>query len=160
MARSEAKTIVCSPKDEQTQIDLMSRFYWKLLSTQEVRQLDSHLELRGENLYSVTKDVRYVKLAFQRETDIPHYEMIKGLEKDYNALPIPKFPKILPINGCLFVGLSVVLWPITLPLWLVYLIFFYSLNKSKAQREYDQLVISRQEIMERLDHIEKLPATA
>ena len=162
MARSEAKTIICSPKDEQSQIDLMSRFYWRLLSTQDVRQLDSHIEQRGENLYSVTKDMHYVKLAFQRENSIPNYEMIKNLEKDYNALPIPKFPKLFPwsggaAGGCLWL-VAILFFPVSLPLWILYAVFLYPLNLSKAKREYDQLVISRQEIMERLDHIDGLEA--
>jgi hypothetical protein len=163
MVRSEAKTIICAPKDEQAQIDLMSRFYWRLLSTQEVRQLDSHIERRGENLYSVTRNMHYVKLAFQRERNIPHYEMIKKLEKDYNALPIPKFPKIFPwsngsASGCLLWVMVLLLWPVSLPLWILYMIFIYPLNRSKAKREYNQLIISRQEIMERLDYIEGLEA--
>ena len=37
MARTESLSIQVHPNDEQSQINLMQRFYWELLSSQEIK---------------------------------------------------------------------------------------------------------------------------
>lgn len=61
--RTESKVVQVRPEDEQQQIDFMHQFYWNLLSSQEIRSIDNHLETRGDNLYQVTKIDHYVKLV-------------------------------------------------------------------------------------------------
>lgn len=78
-----------------------------LLSSQEIKTVDSHLEQRGEKIYSVTNSETYVKLIFQRDIDIPNIEKIKELEKQYFALEYKKMPKftapiILILFGLIF----------------------------------------------------------
>jgi len=44
MARTESITFQVHPNDEQEQINLMQKFHWSLLSTQEIKTIDNHLE--------------------------------------------------------------------------------------------------------------------
>ena len=37
MGRTESKSIQCHPSDEQEQIDLMQKFHWSLMSSQEIK---------------------------------------------------------------------------------------------------------------------------
>lgn len=154
--RKESKLLQCHPRDEQNEVDFMQKFYWNLQGTQTVQTIDNHLEKRGANLYSVSNQQRYVKLHFSRELDIPHLDKIRALENEYALLPIPKFPKLFPGGGLLWGVLFFFSFGMLIPLWLVYVIFVYALKKSRAQREYQQYEISRHEIMERLEHIERL----
>lgn len=157
MARVETKVFQCHPKDEQSQVQLMNAFFWKMINTQEINVVSSSLGVRGENLFLENKTHRYVKLAFERQTDIPHYKAIKKLEEEYERLPIPKFPKLFPGGWILWVCLMffTLLWA-AVP-WLVYYIFVYRLKLPRAKRQYEQHEISRKEIMERLDYLENLP---
>jgi len=154
--RKESKLLQCHPKDEQKEVDFMQRFYWNLQGTQAIHTIDNHLETRGANLYSVSNQQQYVKLHFSRELDIPNLDKIRALESEYALLPIPKFPKLFPGSGLLWFFLFFFSFGMLIPVWLLYVIFVYSLKKPRAQREYEQYEISRQEIMERLEHIEKL----
>ena len=155
--RRESKVIQCHSKDEQSEIDFMQRFYWNLQSTQTVHSIDSHTERRGENLYSVTESIRYVKLHFSRGLDTPHLDKIKKLEDEYSRLPIPKFPKLFPGGWVLWLLLFIFSFGILIFLWVAYLVFVYSLKRSRAQREYEQYQINRHEILERMEYIDQLP---
>ena len=90
MARTESKSIQVHPNDEQNVIDFMQKFGWNLLSTQEIKTKDSHLEQRGDSIYSVTESEHYTKLAFSRDLDMPHLKEIKAIEDEFNNLPSPE----------------------------------------------------------------------
>jgi len=92
MPRTESITIQVHPNDEQSQINLMQRFHWSLLSTQEIKTIDHHLERRGDKIYQVTNSERYIKLAFSREVDLPNLQQVKRLEQEYFSLPSPAHP--------------------------------------------------------------------
>mgnify|MGYP007101875896 CR=1 FL=1 len=83
MARLESKSVTCSPESENSTIDLYQEFGWVLQSSQEVFNKDSHLEDRSGTTYSVTQTTNYVKLIFSRDKDMPYYEQIAQLERDY-----------------------------------------------------------------------------
>ena len=83
MAKLESKSIVASPDKEQEAIEKHQMFGWSLLSSQEVLSKDSHLENRGDDLWSVTTTTNYVKLVFQRDTGIENLAAIKEVEKEY-----------------------------------------------------------------------------
>ncbi|MBQ3490540.1 MAG: hypothetical protein IJA86_08115 [Clostridia bacterium] len=82
-----------TPTDENTVIDIMSNFGWTLKSSQEINTAESHLEGRGDSVYSVTTRENYVKLVFQRDTGMKNYSKIKELETKYTNLvdsePLP-----------------------------------------------------------------------
>ena len=88
MIESAVKKV--SPYDEEATINLMSRFAWKLTHTQEINTSDSHLETRNGDLYSVTEKQNYVKLTFERDTNMPNYKRIAELEKEYTSLTYSK----------------------------------------------------------------------
>ncbi len=89
MGRTESFSIQVHPNDEQAQINLMQRFGWNLLSSQEIKVMDSHLERRGDTIQSVTKSEHYIKLVFSREVDMPNLDRIKRLESEYFSFSYP-----------------------------------------------------------------------
>lgn len=110
MSRTESISIQTHPDDEQEQINLMQMFHWNLLSSQEIKTLDSGLERRGDTIYSVTKSENYVKLVFQRELNTPNLDKIKELEDEYFSLDYPNSPglkwSLITIGIGLIVGFS------------------------------------------------------
>jgi hypothetical protein len=156
VVRTESKVVQVRPEDEQQQIDFMHQFYWNLLSSQEIRSIDNHLETRGDNLYSVTKTDHYVKLAFSRDVKTPHLDKIKNLENEFFSLPIPKYPKLFPGSGCLWAILFVCTFFVLVPFWCIYFVVKYLPDKARAERQIKQLQIDRQEIKERLKQYETI----
>lgn len=154
--RTESKVVQVRPEDEQQQIDFMHNFYWNLLSSQEIRAIDNHLETRGDSLYSVTKTDHYVKLAFSRDVETPNLDKIKKLEKEFFDLPAPQYPKLFPGSGCLWGVIFLFTWPVSVPGWLVYYFIKYKPDKARAERQLKQLQIDRQEILERLKQYEHI----
>ena len=109
MARTESISIQVHPADEQSQINLMQKFHWNLLSSQEIKTVDSSLERRGDAIYSVTKSENYIKLVFQRDLDTPNLGKIKKLESEYFSLEYKKPPKFKGPIILIVVGLIILL---------------------------------------------------
>lgn len=110
----ETKSVSVDPRHEQTQIDLWADFGWTLLSSQEIFSRESHLEGEGDNINSVTTTTNYVKLVFQRDTEMKNYKEIRQIEKEFDAqnevrLPGPNFSFGWFILSCMF-GLGIVLF--------------------------------------------------
>lgn len=82
-----------APSQEQSTINLMTSFGWRVKSSQEINSTDSHLETRNDTLYSVTTKENYVKLLFDRDTEMKNYARLVQLEKQYAAIANaqPKF---------------------------------------------------------------------
>ena len=97
MARTESKSIQVHPYDEQSQIDLMQKFHWNLLNSQEIKTVDNRLERRGDSIYQVSNTEHYVKLVFSRDLDEPNLDKIKRLEQEFFSLPYPTYPRAF---GC------------------------------------------------------------
>lgn len=75
-----------APNEEQKTINTMANFGWRLKSSQEINTVDSHLETRNDTLYSVTTKENYVKLLFERDTQMKNYAELAHLERQYAAL--------------------------------------------------------------------------
>lgn len=134
MARTESKSIQVHPSDEQNQIDLMQKFHWSLLGSQDVKTKDSHLEQRGDSIYSVTQTEHYIKLTFSRDIDLPHLAEIKTLENEFFSLPIPTDPALVPLGcfgGVVLAGLAL-LYGLGLAIYLLYYFLYYSPRKAEA----------------------------
>lgn len=97
MARTESKSIQVHPYDEQAQIELMQRFHWNLLNSQEIKNIDNRLERRGDSIYQTSNTEHYVKLVFSRDLDLPNIDEIKQLEQEFFSLPYPDYPRAF---GC------------------------------------------------------------
>ena len=82
----ESKSLTIQPSVENSVIDLWQNFGWVLKSTQEINSKESHIEGRFGQIHTVTTSENYVKLAFQRDTNMPNYSRIKELENDYSNL--------------------------------------------------------------------------
>ncbi len=130
MIESSVKKV--SPYDEEATINLMSRFAWKLTHTQEVNTKDSHLETRNGDLYSVTETQNYVKLTFERDTNMPNYERIAELEKEYTALTYSK-----PGAPILQILITVALFCLFFPVGIYYGYKTYK-NTSAQNKEWEK----------------------
>lgn len=146
MGRTESFTIQVHPKDEQEQIGLMEKFHWSLLSTQEMKTKDSHLEVRGDDIYSVTETEHYIKLAFSRAIDNPNLATLKRLEAEYFSFKYPNFPKLLPIHWALWL-VAALIWGIGVVAWIAYFIFLYKPKKAAADSALAQALRRRSEIL-------------
>lgn len=145
MARTESISFQVHPNDEQDQINLMQLFHWSLLNSQEIKTVDSHLEQRGDDIYSVTNAEHYVKLTFSRELDLPNINEIKQLENSYFSLPTPKYPKLFP--GTIWLYLVLTLFYFSgVVIWALY--FFISYKPKKA--EADQIAQAKQQKREEI----------
>ncbi len=148
MARTESKSIQVHPSDEQSMIEFMQKFGWSLLSTQEIKVKDSHLEQRGDSIYSVTESEHYVKLAFSRDLDMPHLKEIKAIEDEYFSLPNPPpLPKVFPLWA---IVVTVVTCGAGLLLWLIYFFAFYQPKKQAFDRLIEQHRAKRKEVLDRV----------
>ncbi len=146
MGRTESFTIQVHPKDEQEQINLMEKFHWSLLSTQEMKTKDSRLELRGNDLYSVTETEHYVKLAFSRDVDNPHMATLKRLESEYFSFKYPKFPKLIPIHWGLW-AVAAMIWGLGIAGWVAYFFLLYKPKKAAADLALMQAQRRQNEIL-------------
>ncbi|KAF0140558.1 MAG: hypothetical protein FD122_2358 [Stygiobacter sp.] len=150
MARTESVSFQVHPNNEQAQIDLMQKFHWSLLNSQEIKTIDNHLERRGDDIYQVSSSEHYVKLTFNRELDLPNLNDIKRLEQQYNSLPYPTYPKLFPISIWVWIILAFV-YGLGVVGWILYFILSYKPKKEEA----DNISISnsrkRQEILTELE---------
>ncbi|MCX6639030.1 MAG: hypothetical protein NTW14_00930 [bacterium] len=149
MARTESISFQVHPNDEQEQINLMQQFHWSLLTSQEIKTVDSHLEQRGDDIYSVTNSEHYVKLTFSRELDLPNLNEIKRLEQSFFSLPVPKYPKLFPGTIWLYLVLSL-FYGAGIVIWVAYFLMSYKPKKEEADcisQDNDQ---KRQQILTEL----------
>ena len=117
-----------SPDSEQSTINFMANFGWSLQSSQEINNTDSHLERRGDEIYSVTTKENYVKLVFQRDTNMPNYARISELESKYLSL-LNKEPDAPQFN-LIIAGILLVMYIVPGVIYIV--------RYSKKKKEYDQ----------------------
>ncbi len=150
MARTESVSFQVHPNDEQEQINQMQKFHWSLLSSQEIKTIDNHLERRGNDIYQVTKSENYVKLTFSRELDLPNLNEIKRLEQSFFSLPNPNYPKLFPMSFWVWLILAFALG-IGVVLWLLYYFLSYKPKTKKADKISNDNAKKRQEILTELD---------
>ncbi len=152
MARTESKSMQVHPDEEQKLIELMQKFHWSLLSSQEVKTKDSHLEENwsGDKIMSVTETEHYVKLVFSRDLDLPNLQAIKQIENKYFSLPLPDYPKLFPVSiwlwvvGALFYGIGAIGW-------VIYFFVSYNPKKEVANKTHADLVSNRPQILGELE---------
>lgn len=113
MARLESTSISVSPEEESVAIETHEKFGWELKSSQEIFNKDSHNELRGDSVYSVTETTNYVKLVFQRDKDMPYYREVCEIETKYyealNRKPVYIRSKFLMVLGIIIAAVGVIL---------------------------------------------------
>ncbi|UNC91117.1 hypothetical protein [Candidatus Contubernalis alkaliaceticus] len=112
MGRTESVSFQVHPKDEQSQIDLMQKFHWNMMSTQEIKTIDNYLEQRGDSIYQIKNSQHYIKLAFCRDLDLPNLDKIRELESEYHSIHISKKPDITGFQWFLMMGAFALTWGI------------------------------------------------
>ena len=123
----EVKTLTVKPNAEQNTIDLLASFGWNLKSSQEIKTKDSHLEQRGDDIYSVTETEHYIKLVFDRDTNRENYDKLKQLENTFFSI-MDQEPELENVNTnylIAFVLLCIYIIPGVL----------YLVHKSKKRKE-------------------------
>lgn len=95
MARYETKTRRVHPDNEQSTISAMETFFWEVQNAQHVKTKDTHDELRGDTLYSVTETEHFVALTFRRDLDDPRARQARALEAKFDEIEasLPAIPK-------------------------------------------------------------------
>lgn len=88
----EIKKIRVSPQSENRTVELWQTFGWKLMSSQEINNTDSHLERKFDGIYNVTTKENYINLLFKRDTDMPNYKELVELERAYASLEDVELP--------------------------------------------------------------------
>lgn len=109
----ETKSITVHPNNENAQIELWSKFGWQLKSSQEIYSKDSHLERRGDKIYNVTQTTNYVKLVFQRDTEMKNYDELKKLESEYDLIFDPPIRSFKSSIIALAVGIIIAIYGIS-----------------------------------------------
>lgn len=79
----EVKMLEVKNSEEQSTIEFWAQFGWQLKSSQRIYNKDSHLEQRGDSVYSVTETVDFTKLILERDKCNPNYSKITRLESEY-----------------------------------------------------------------------------
>jgi hypothetical protein len=146
MARNESKIVQVAPSGENAKIQELQIFGWDLHGRQEVQQqgdAEGSPDLFG-NGYTITTTVHsYVKLHFVRSLETPHLSQIRQLESEYDSLPRPRMPALIP-GGAVFV----VFW---LGPWLgIYLPLIYPLKLKKAKSQWRVLAAKHREVTEQI----------
>ncbi len=85
----ETRSIQVAPSEEQSTIELYQLFGWELKSSQEIYNQSSHLERDGDSINQVTTTTNYVKLVFQRDTEMKNYKELAALERQYEGISFP-----------------------------------------------------------------------
>ncbi|MBE6585692.1 MAG: hypothetical protein E7645_04095 [Ruminococcaceae bacterium] len=117
-----------APSQEQYTINIMTNFGWRVKSSQEINSKESHLERRGDELYSVTSKENYVKLLFERDTEMKNYAQIAQLEREYNAICASSKPKFEKKQILLMIVLLIFL----LPIGIIYGVYVFFKNTKEA----------------------------
>ena len=143
----ETKSLTVPPSEEAAQIELWQAFGYELFSTQEVLAKDSHLEQGMFNtINSVTETTHYIKLTFQRDTNIPHYAEYRALENEFNNVPYPgDYPTTFSIVQ-IFIGLMLCTVP---GVFMIVKNIMATSQRPQWEARYSQYVQERQKILEK-----------
>jgi hypothetical protein len=82
----ETRAIQCSVAGENDEVAVWQAFGWSLQSSQEVTNIDNHIEFSGDYVIAHNDKEQYVKLVFARDTKMEHYDELHDLEAKYDAL--------------------------------------------------------------------------
>ena len=146
MARTESVSFQVHPNDEQAQIDVMQKFHWNLLNTQEIKTVDNKLERRGDSIYSVSSTEHYVKLSFTRDLETANLSDIRKLEEQYKSLPSVTYPALFPFAWWAWL-IAAFIYGIGIIAWIAYFFLLYSPKKSAADALAAQTEQKRVQVM-------------
>jgi hypothetical protein len=113
--RLESVVVQVAPSIENEKVAEMEVFGWMLASRQEIERTGNTTGEVTNNLWgqrvarSKTQVTRYVKLHFQRSSNLPNLARVRALEAEFAALPWPEnggfgCPGCLGLLGVLFMA--------------------------------------------------------
>ncbi|MBE7061987.1 MAG: hypothetical protein E7382_05570 [Clostridiales bacterium] len=109
----ESKSIQVSASEENETIELWEAFGWELKSSQEIFNQSNRLETRGDDLYNVTTTTHYVKLVFNRNTEMENYARLVELERNFNNVRV-SYTEVddtgIPTKAKVLMGIGMVLF--------------------------------------------------
>lgn len=151
--RVETRVVDVAPHHEQSMIDLMARFKWRLKSSTPVKTKDTHLEQRGDKIYSVTETEDYIHLVFERDLDDPNIRRVKALEAEYYSIVIPSIPGytgpiVLMILSAFSLFGALIVWPLCI-WWMTNI----SKRKKEAELVIPKLRARQQDILQEVDQL-------
>lgn len=140
----ETKFIDVHPKSVESTIEMWLMFGWEMIGApQEIYNKDSHLEKRGDTIHSVTETTHYVKITFQRDDKMPHYNELANLEKRYYSLPDhipqydPKKPKKFSVGWIIILIIATIFYVIPGIILFLYRHVTYRRILAKWEYEHD-----------------------
>lgn len=144
----ESKKLIVAPGEETYYVNTYACFGWELVSSQEIKVKDSHVENRGGTLYSVTESENYVNIMLSRDTQIPNYEKLNGFQNRFETAsssrrPRKKFSGIIALLGLAMFGVGLVL----------YIVYYTTSNKkidehnSQCQQAMDKAVADAKQLV-------------
>ena len=164
----ETKTITVHPDLVQDSMDEHRIFGWEVLSNQEIKSVDSHLETKGDDLYNVTTTEHYIRLTYQRDpSSISNYSEIAALDKEYFSVPGPgRRSNLFSKFSLIILGIGLVIIIAALPQFqydiapsigfvlfgaaIIFLRVFLHIRKNKAwDNDFAAYLKKREEIVEK-----------
>lgn len=124
----ETKSMQIAPSEEQYMIAAYQAFGWELLSSQEIKTKDSHMERSGDTIYSVTESEHYIKLTFTRDDRMPYYADLKREQMKFETA----YTSMEPVNFNMVTAL------ICLVLLVFPLVLYIMNNNKKKQRNAER----------------------
>ena len=140
----ETKFIEVEPNEVESTIEIWQNFGWELIGApQEIYNKTTHRTQETDKHYSTeyTSTTHYVKITFQREKSMPHYDELVQLENVYYTSPpsAPSEPIKSSAFGCLWFILIVAgLFAFVVPgiIIIIWRTVKYKKNKKTYEEEY------------------------
>jgi len=144
----ETKFIEVEPNEVNSTIEMWQNFGWELMGTpQEVKTQDVQLftgqDRDGTEHYKTKRGEHYVKITFQRDKSMPHYDELVQLENIYCSSPPskPLEPEKPSAFGCLWIILTIVgliAWVIPGVAIIIWRLVRYQNLKKTYEEKYSQ----------------------
>ncbi len=149
------KTMTVPPDLEVDAIQLWTTFGYELFGNQEVLSKDTHIEqgmmdVLCDTYTQVQETTHYIKLTFQRDPGIPHYDELKKLEDEFEALASPGEPPTR--NGIIKILIGLMICTIPGIIFLCQDLGFNSRN-AEYNKRFDAYVEKREAILEKAEKL-------
>ena len=156
----ETRFIEVGPDEVNRVIEVWATFGWELLGApQEINYSTTHRTQETDEYYSseYTTTTNYVKITFQRDSEIKNYSELASFHIEYDAVPRPG---VRPSRFGTFKLFGIPIWMIVSIIGLlIYVVpgvliiiwrcVSYSNMKKQWDDDFDKMVKKREEILEK-----------
>jgi len=144
----ETKFIEVEPDEVNSTLELWQNFGWELMGApQEIKTQDVQLytgqDSDGTKYYKTKRGEHYVKITFQRDKSMPHYEELVQLENMYCSSPPskpnePEKPSAFGVVWTIVAIIGLVIYVIPGILIIIWRLVRYKGVKKKYNEEYPE----------------------